>query len=62
MKHDLVDEYWLKIFPVTLGTGKRLFDQGTIPASHTLVESKSSPSGVIIATFKRAGELKTGSF
>lgn len=62
LKHDLVDEFWLKIFPVTLGMGKRLFDTGTIPASYTLVESKSSPSGVIIATFKRAGEVKTGSF
>ena len=62
MKHDLVDEFWLKIFPVTLGMGKRLFEKGTIPASYTLVESKSSPSGVIIATFKRAGEVKTGSF
>lgn len=62
LKHDLVDEFWLKIFPVTLGTGKRLFDKGTIPASYTLVESKSSPSGVIIASFKRAGEVKTGSF
>ena len=61
MKHDLVDEFWLKIFPVTLGKGKRLFGEGTIPASYTLVESKSSPSGVIIATFKRAGEVKTGS-
>jgi dihydrofolate reductase len=62
MEHDLVDEFWLKIFPVALGTGKRLFDKGTIPASYTLVESKSSPSGVIIATLKRAGEVKTGSF
>jgi dihydrofolate reductase len=62
MKHDLVDEFWLKIFPVTLGSGKRLFDTGTIPASYTLVESKSSPSGVMIATLKRAGEVKTGSF
>jgi dihydrofolate reductase len=62
LAHDLVDEFWLKIFPVTLGTGKRLFDKGTIPASYTLVESKSSPSGVMIATFKRAGEVKTGSF
>jgi len=61
LKHDLVDEFWLKIFPVTLGMGKRLFDQGTLPASYTLVESQSSPSGVIIATFKRAGEVKTGS-
>jgi dihydrofolate reductase len=62
LEHDLVDEFWLKIFPVTLGMGKRLFDKGTIPASYTLIESKSSRSGVIIATFKRAGEVKTGSF
>jgi len=62
LAHDLVDEFWLKIFPVTLGVGKRLFDQGTIPASYRLVESKSLPSGVIIANFKRAGDVKTGSF
>lgn len=62
LAHDLVDEFWLKIFPVTLGTGKRLFDKGTIPASYTLIESKSTPSGVIIATLKRAGDVKTGSF
>jgi dihydrofolate reductase len=62
LEHDLVDEFWLKIFPVTLGTGKRLFDQGTIPAAFALVDSKMSPSGVIIATLKRAGEVKTGSF
>ncbi len=62
MKNDLVDEFWLKIFPVTLGSGKRLFETGTVPASFKLIESKSSPSGVIIATFKRAGEIKTGSF
>ena len=62
LAHDLVDEFWLKIFPVTLGTGKRLFDKGTIPASYTVLESKSSTSGVIIATFKRAGDLETGSF
>jgi dihydrofolate reductase len=62
LKHDLVDEFWLKIFPVTLGAGKRLFEKGTMPASFTLVESKSSPSGVIVANFKRAGEVKTGSF
>jgi len=62
MEHDLVDEFWLKIFPVTLGMGKRLFDQGTIPAAYTLVDSKTSPSGVIIATLKHAGEVKTGSF
>ena len=62
MEYDLVDEFWLKIFPITLGTGKRLFDKGTIPASFTLVYSKISPSGVIFASFKRAGKVKTGSF
>ncbi len=62
LEHDLVDEFWLKIFPVTLGRGKRLFGNGTLAAAYTLVESKSSPKGVIIATLKRAGEVKTGSF
>jgi dihydrofolate reductase len=62
LQYDLVDEFWLKIFPVTLGVGKCLFDKGTIPAAYTLVDSKTSPSGVIVATLKRAGELKTGSF
>ena len=62
LKHDLVDEFWLKIFPVALGTGKRLFGKGAIPGSYTLIETKSSPSGVIVANFKRAGEVKTGSF
>lgn len=62
LKSDLVDELWLKIFPVTLGNGKRLFEKGTIPAAFTLVESKTSPSGVIFANFKRAGKVKTGSF
>jgi dihydrofolate reductase len=61
-KNDLIDELWLKVFPVTLGKGKRLFGDGTIPASFTLTESKSSPSGVIIANFTLAGEVKTGSF
>jgi dihydrofolate reductase len=62
LKHDLVDELWLKIFPITLGRGKRLFDQGTIPAAFALVESKTSPQGVIIATLRRSGHVKTGSF
>ncbi len=61
LEHELIDELWLKIFPVTLGAGKRLFAGGTIPASFTLVDSKTSPSGVIIANFKRAGKVKTGS-
>lgn len=62
MKHDLVDEFWLKIFPITLGTGKRLFGEGTIPAAFTLSESQTSPKGVIVANFKRAGQVETGSF
>lgn len=62
LANDLVDEFWLKIFPLTLGKGKRLFDSGTIPAAFTLVESKSTPAGVIIASWKRAGEVRTGSF
>ncbi len=62
MEHDLVDEFWLKIYPVTLGTGKRLFEKGTIPASFKLTYSKTTPSGVIFASYKRAGKVKTGSF
>ncbi|MDQ3902747.1 MAG: dihydrofolate reductase family protein [Thermoproteota archaeon] len=62
LKHDLVDELWLKIFPVTLGTGKRLFAEGTIPAGFKLLESGISPSGVIIANYERSGEVKIGSF
>lgn len=59
-KHDLVDELWLMIFPVTLGTGKRLFGEGTIPAAFTLTESLVTSNGVIFANYKRAGEVKTG--
>ena len=62
MENDLVDEFWLKIFPVTLGMGKRLFGSGTISGAYTLVDSKTSPSGVMIATLRRAGDVKTGSF
>ena len=60
LKHDLVDELWLKIFPITLATGKSLFGEGTIPAAFTLTESTVTPSGVIIANYKRAGKVKTG--
>ncbi len=62
LKNDLVDELWLKIFPITLGKGKRLFEDGTIPAAFKLIDSKISPSGVIFANYKRAGKVKTGSF
>ena len=60
--NDLVDELWLKIFPITLGKGKRLFGKGTVPAAFKLIESKTTPSGVIIASYKRVGEVRTGSF
>lgn len=61
MKYDLVDEFWLKIFPITLGSGKRLFDKGTIPAAFTLFKSKISPNGIIFAYYSRAGKVKTES-
>jgi dihydrofolate reductase len=61
LKNDLVDELSLKIFPVTLGKGKKLFNSGTSPAAFTLIESLVTPSGVIIANYKRAGKVKTGS-
>jgi dihydrofolate reductase len=60
LKNDLVDELWLKIHPLTLGNGKKLFAKGTVPAAFALTESLSTPSGVIIANYKRAGEVKTG--
>jgi dihydrofolate reductase len=62
LKHDLVDELWLKTFPVVLGKGKRLFAEGAMPASFKLLESRISPSGVSIANYERAGEVETGSF
>lgn len=62
LKNDLVDEFRLKIFPVTIGTGKRLFGDGTIPASFKLIEGKISTTGVIVATYARYGKIKTGSF
>jgi dihydrofolate reductase len=62
LKYDLVDEFWLKIFPITLGNGKRLFESGAIPANFSLTEYKVSPKGVFIANYKRDGDVKTGSF
>ena len=62
LKHDLVDELWVKIFPITLGEGKRLFAEGTTAAAFTLREAKTSPCGVIVASYDRTGEVKTGSF
>lgn len=60
LKHDLVDELRLKIHPLTLGKGKKLFDGGPIPAAFKLVESSITSKGVIIAYYKRAGKVKTG--
>ena len=60
LKHDVVDELWLKTFPITIGTGKRLFGEGTTPAAFTLTESLVTPNGVIFANYKRAGKIKTG--
>lgn len=60
LKHDLVDELKLKIHPLTLGKGKKLFDSGVMPAAFTLIESIVTSTGVIIAYYKRSGEVKTG--
>jgi dihydrofolate reductase len=62
LANDLIDEFRLMIFPITLGPGKRLFGKGTIPAGLRLIESKVSPSGVTMNKYVRAGEVKTGSF
>ncbi len=60
MQHDLVDAFWLKIYPLTLGSGKRLFADGAIPAAFTVAESQVSPSGIIIVNYERAGAITTG--
>jgi len=60
LKNDLVDEVWLKMYPVTIGTGKKLFGEGTMPAAYTLTECTSTPNGIVILKYVRSGELKTG--
>ena len=60
LKNDLVDELWLVTYPLTLGQGKKLFAEGTIPAAFELTESSVTPSGVIMVNYKRAGKVKTG--
>ena len=62
IRHGLVDEYRLWVFPLVLGSGKRLFADGTIPAALRLVDSKISTTGVFMGTYKPAGEVVTGSF
>ncbi len=61
IKHDLVDVFWLMIYPLTLGSGKRLFADGTIPAAFKVTESIVGSSGVIVASYERAGAVATGS-
>ncbi len=62
LKHDLVDAFWLKIYPLTLGGGKRLFAEGTIPAEFRVTDSRVTPNGIIMVNYERAGAVKTGSF
>lgn len=62
LKNDMVDELWLKTFPITLGKGKRLFAGGSIPGTWEMVHNVITHDGVIFANYKRAGEVKTGSF
>ncbi len=62
LRHNLVDRFYIWVFPVLLGSGKRLFDDGTVPAGLKLVDSRVSTTGVVIGTYEPAGELVTGSF
>ena len=62
IKHDLVDVFWLMIFPITLGGGKRLFADGTIPAAFKVTESIVGSTGVILVNYERAGAVQTGTF
>jgi dihydrofolate reductase len=57
IKHDLVDAFWLMIYPITLGIGKRLFADGTIPAAFRVTESQVTSNGVIIINYERAGTI-----
>jgi dihydrofolate reductase len=62
LRHNLVDQFRLWVFPLVIGTGKRLFAEGTIPSGLTLVDHKVSTTGVVIGTYEPAGEIATGSF
>ncbi len=62
MRHNLVDQYRLWVFPLVIGSGKRLFSDGTIPSGLKLVDSLVSSTGVVIGTYEPAGEIVTGSF
>lgn len=60
LKHGLVDELWLKIYPVLLGKGKTIYSDGTIPSAFKLTESHVTSNGVIFANYARAGQVETG--
>ena len=60
LKHDLVDEFWLNIHPIILGSGKRLFDEGSMPAAFSLAANVVAANGVIVAHYVKSGEVKTG--
>lgn len=60
MKNDLVDTFWLMVFPITLGSGKRLFEDGTIPAAFKVTESIVARNGVVAMNYERAGDVKVG--
>ncbi|MGH3019542.1 MAG: dihydrofolate reductase family protein [Gaiellaceae bacterium] len=62
LEHDLVDEFRLMIFPLVLGTGKRLFADGAVPAGLALADTATSSTGVVMATYKREGDIRYGSF
>lgn len=62
LRHDLVDQFRLWVFPVVVGSGKRLFADGAVPAGLRLLDSKVSTTGVVMGTYERAGEVVTGSF
>ena len=62
LHHNLIDQYRLWVFPLVIGSGKRLFSEGTIPQGLTLVDSRVSTTGVMIGTYEPAGEIVTGSF
>jgi dihydrofolate reductase len=61
IKHDLVDAFWLMVYPITLGVGKRLFADGTLPMAFKVTESIVTPIGVIVVNYERAGAITTGS-
>ena len=62
LRHNLVDEYRLWVFPLVIGSGNRLFSEGAVPSALKLVDSQVSTTGVVIARYEPAGEIVTGSF